>query len=47
MYDKLNEDCGVFGIFNHKDAAELRNFHIGFIFQVFNLLPVYTVFENV
>ena len=32
---------------NHKDAAELRNFHIGFIFQVFNLLPVYTVFENV
>lgn len=32
---------------NHRDAAELRNFHIGFIFQVFNLLPVYTVFENV
>lgn len=32
---------------NHKEAAELRNFHIGFIFQVFNLLPVYTVFENV
>ncbi len=31
----------------HKKAANLRNLHIGFIFQVFNLLPVYTVFENV
>jgi putative ABC transport system ATP-binding protein len=32
---------------NQKEAASLRNYHIGFIFQVFNLLPVYTVFENV
>ena len=32
---------------SHKEAASLRNYHIGFIFQVFNLLPVYTVFENV
>lgn len=32
---------------SHKKAAELRNHHIGFIFQTFNLLPVYTVFENV
>lgn len=32
---------------SHKKAATLRNLHIGFIFQVFNLLPVYTVFENV
>lgn len=32
---------------SHKEAATLRNYHIGFIFQVFNLLPVYTVFENV
>ncbi|MCK7489842.1 MAG: ABC transporter ATP-binding protein [Anaerotruncus sp.] len=31
----------------HKEAARLRNRHIGFIFQTFNLLPVYTVYENV
>ncbi|AEL27896.1 ABC transporter ATP-binding protein [Cyclobacterium marinum] len=34
-------------ILSHKASANLRNLHIGFIFQVFNLLPVYTVFENV
>lgn len=32
---------------NHKESALLRNKHLGFIFQVYNLLPVYTVFENV
>lgn len=32
---------------SHKKAAELRNKHIGFIFQTYNLLPVYTAFENV
>jgi len=32
---------------SHKRAAELRNRHIGFIFQTFNLLPVYSVYENV
>ncbi|MDR2431832.1 MAG: ABC transporter ATP-binding protein [Candidatus Margulisbacteria bacterium] len=30
-----------------KQAAALRNFAIGFIFQTFNLLPVYTVYENI
>ncbi len=28
-------------------AAQLRSKHIGFIFQTFNLFPVYTVYENV
>ena len=32
---------------SHKQSARLRNHHIGFIFQTYNLLPVYTVFENV
>ncbi len=32
---------------SHRQAAALRNHHIGFIFQTFNLLPVYTVYENV
>ena len=32
---------------SHKESAQLRNKHIGFVFQVYNLLPVYTVFENV
>jgi putative ABC transport system ATP-binding protein len=32
---------------SHNDAARLRNNHIGFIFQTYNLLPVYTVYENV
>lgn len=30
-----------------KSAAKLRRKHLGFIFQTYNLLPVYTVFENV
>ena len=32
---------------SHKESALLRNKHIGFIFQVYNLLPVYNVYENV
>ena len=32
---------------SHKQSAILRNRHIGFIFQTFNLLPVYNVYENV
>jgi putative ABC transport system ATP-binding protein len=31
----------------HKEAAKLRNEYLGFIFQTYNLLPVYNVFENV
>ena len=30
-----------------KKASVLRKKHIGFIFQTYNLMPVYTVFENV
>jgi len=30
-----------------KEAAMIRRKHMGFIFQTFNLLPVYTVFENI
>jgi putative ABC transport system ATP-binding protein len=32
---------------SQREAASLRNNHIGFIFQTFNLLPVYTVYENI
>jgi len=32
---------------NARKSAKLRSEHIGFIFQTYNLLPVYTVFENV
>lgn len=35
------------GRLSHREAARLRNRHIGFIFQTFNLFPAYTVFENV
>jgi len=35
------------GKLSHKQSAQLRNEHLGFIFQTYNLLPVYTVFENV
>ena len=31
----------------HNERAELRKTKMGFIFQSYNLLPVYTVFENV
>ena len=31
----------------HKQSAQLRNRHLGFIFQTYNLFPVYTVYENV
>ena len=34
-------------VLSHKQAAKLRSEHLGFIFQTYNLLPVYNVFENV
>ncbi len=40
----LNQDVGNLST---KKAALLRRKHMGFIFQTYNLLPVYTVFENV
>ncbi len=40
----LNKDVGQL---SHKEAAALRNWGIGFIFQTYNLLPVYSVFDNV
>ena len=35
------------GELSQKKAAQLRKKSLGFIFQTYNLLPVYTVFENV
>ena len=32
---------------SHNERAKLRRKYMGFIFQSYNLLPVYTVFENV
>ena len=31
----------------HNERAKLRRKYMGFIFQSYNLLPVYTVFENI
>ena len=31
----------------HNERAKLRRKHMGFIFQSYNLLPVYTVYENI
>ena len=35
------------GDLSTKDSAKLRSKYLGFIFQTYNLLPVYSVFENV
>ena len=35
------------GKLSQKAASLLRKQHLGFIFQTYNLLPVYTVFENI
>ncbi len=32
---------------NREELAEIRRKYIGFIFQSYNLLPVYTVYENI
>lgn len=41
VLDKKIEDL------SHRESASLRNHHMGFIFQTYNLLPVYSVYENV
>ncbi|MFH1453133.1 MAG: ABC transporter ATP-binding protein [Armatimonadota bacterium] len=35
------------GALSHNEASELRNEHLGFIFQTYNLFPVYNVYENI
>ena len=30
-----------------RESSRLRKYHLGFIFQTYNLLPVYSVYENV
>jgi len=40
----LNSNLGTA---SHNERAEIRKTKMGFIFQSYNLLPVYTVFENV
>jgi len=35
------------GSLSGKQSARLRNEHLGFIFQTYNLFPVYTAYENV
>ena len=40
----MDQDVGRLA---HAAAANLRKARMGFIFQTYNLLPVYTVFENV
>src|SRR6056297_537655 len=40
----LNQSMAGIGL---KKASQLRKEHLCFIFQTFNLMPVYTVFENV
>ena len=35
------------GHLSNRQSARLRNQHLGFIFQTYNLFPVYTVYENV
>ncbi len=44
--DAMVLDQSIAGI-GLKKASQLRKEHLGFIFQTFNLMPVYTVFENV
>lgn len=33
--------------FKHYQASQFRKHQVGFIFQTYNLLPIYTVYENV
>ncbi len=42
---KVNGDN--LNLMSREDLADLRRLNIGFIFQSYNLLPVYTVYENI
>jgi putative ABC transport system ATP-binding protein len=52
LLDECNEGSMLFrgvetSTLTDNQRSELRNYHIGFVFQSFNLVPVFTALENV